>query len=59
VGTDGPVGVVQISLAGRNQLGEVTCRADAVVLLPKHPAVVVSADDLAALAGETTDKGRP
>jgi len=58
VGTDGPVGVVRISLAGRNQLGQVTCRADAVVLLPKHPAVVVSADDLAAVAEETTDGGR-
>jgi hypothetical protein len=33
-------------LTGRNQRGEQTCRADAVVLLPKRPSVAVTEQDL-------------
>jgi acyl dehydratase len=42
----GRVGEARLALTGRNQRGELTCRADAVVLLPKRPSVAVTEEDL-------------
>jgi acyl dehydratase len=45
----GRIGEVELALSGRNQRSELTCRADAVVVLPKRPATSVTEQDLAAL----------
>ncbi len=44
VGGDEAHGTVTIALIARNQRDEVTCRGQAVVLLPRHPAQVVIAE---------------
>lgn len=40
----GPLGEVQLDLRGRNQLGEVTCTAEALVLLPGDPGSCVTGE---------------
>jgi hypothetical protein len=41
VGDDGTNGAATIALSGSNQLGDLTCEGEAVVLLPRRPAQVV------------------
>jgi acyl dehydratase len=47
----GPIGEAELALSGRNQRSELTCRANAVVVLPKRPATSVTEQDLEAFPG--------